>query len=63
MKKFQIKQPKNIGDVYSQSFDGLRDLGNFTYKNTIKLFGTMKSHGKIKEDDANMAKKKDKKKK
>ena len=49
MKSFKVKQPKNVKDVYSQSFDSINDLGSFTYKNTIKLFGAMRARRKSKE--------------
>jgi len=42
MKSFKIKQPKTVGDVYSQSLDSMYSLGKYAYKGSMKLFGTMK---------------------
>jgi hypothetical protein len=42
MKAFEIKQPKTIGDVYSQSLDSLYALGNYAYRGSVKFFKIIK---------------------
>jgi hypothetical protein len=61
MKSFKIKQPKTVGDVYSQSLDSMYNLGKYAYRGSMRLFGTMKSQEKQKRFVTMPKKKKSKK--